>query len=96
MMSLLFHFCYAVISLQIDVEPIIIWLVISGVDGLEDKWGDVVVLEKICGLIIKIAIMEIKKEDLCTEIDIYVGPTEENPFLDPSNPVHISRQHVVG
>ena len=42
MMSLTFQFFHAVISLQIEVGPIIIWLVISGVACLEDKWVDVV------------------------------------------------------
>ena len=43
MLSLPFHFCYAVIILQLEVGPNIIWLVVGGVAGLKDKWGDVVV-----------------------------------------------------
>ena len=42
MLSLPFRFFYAVISLQLEVGPIIIWLVIGGVACLEYKWGDVV------------------------------------------------------
>ena len=41
-LSLPFHFCYAIISLQIEVGPVIIWLVVGGVACLEDKWLDVV------------------------------------------------------
>ena len=40
MLSLPFHFCYALISLQLEFGSIIIWLVVDGVDCLEDKWGD--------------------------------------------------------
>ena len=49
MLSLPFHFCCAVISLQLEVGPIIIWLVVGRVVGLEDKWGDVVGSENMCG-----------------------------------------------
>ena len=49
MLSLTFHFCYAIISLQIQVGSIIIWLVVGGVVFVEDKWGDVVGSEKMCG-----------------------------------------------
>ena len=49
MMYLPFQFFYAIISLQLEVGPIIIGLVVGGVPGLEDKWGDVVKLEKMCG-----------------------------------------------
>ena len=41
MLSLPFHFCYAVISIQIEVGPIIVWMVVGGVVGLEYKYGDV-------------------------------------------------------
>ena len=41
MLFLLFKICYSVISLQLEVGPIIIGLVVGGVAGLEDKWGDV-------------------------------------------------------
>ena len=60
MLYLPFQFCYAVISLQLEVGLIIIWLVVDGVAGLEDKWGDVVGSEKMCGPIIEVAIMAIK------------------------------------
>ena len=49
MLSMTFHFCYAVISIQIQVGPIIICLVVGGVACLEDKWGDVVGSDKMCG-----------------------------------------------
>ena len=42
MLSTPFNFCYAVISIQLQVVPIITWLVVGGVACLEDKWGDVV------------------------------------------------------
>ena len=41
MLYMKFQFCYAVISLQIEVVPIIIGLVVGGVARLEYKWGDV-------------------------------------------------------
>ena len=49
MLSLPFHFFYAVISLQLEVGPIIIWLVVGGVTILEYKWVYVVGLENIYG-----------------------------------------------
>ena len=42
MLSLTFQPCHAVIYLQLEVGPIIIGLVVSGVSNLEDKWVDVV------------------------------------------------------
>ena len=60
MLSLPFRFCYAVISLHLEVGPIIIWLVIGGVTCLQDKWGDVVRLENMCGTIIGVAVMAVK------------------------------------
>ena len=39
MLSLPFNFCYAVISLQLEVGPIIIWLVVGGVADLEENGG---------------------------------------------------------
>ena len=68
MLSLPFKFCFAVISLQIKVEPIIIWLFVGGVTRLEDKWDDVVVSENMCDLIIKISTMAVKEEDLLIEL----------------------------
>ena len=60
MLSLRFQFFYAVISIQLEVGPIIIGLVVGGVAGLEDKWGDVVGSEKMCGPIIEVAVMDVK------------------------------------
>ena len=42
MLSLSFQFRYAGISLQLEVGPIIIGMVLGGVSGLKYKWGDVV------------------------------------------------------
>ena len=56
-----FKFCFAVISLQLEVGLIIIWLVVGGFCGLEDKWGDVVGTEKMCGSIIEVAVMDVKE-----------------------------------
>ena len=36
-------------------------VVVGGVACLEDKWGDVVGLEKMCGPIIKVAVMAVKE-----------------------------------
>ena len=41
-LSLPLNFFYAVIYIQLEVGPIIIGLVVGGVAGLEDKWGDMV------------------------------------------------------
>ena len=60
MMYLSFLFFYAVISLQIQVRPVIIRLVVGGVACLENKRGNVVGSEKICGPIIKVAIVDVK------------------------------------
>ena len=60
MLSLTYHFCYAVIFLQIEVGPIIIWIVVGRVAGLEDKWGGVLGSEKMCGPIIKVSVMDVK------------------------------------
>ena len=95
MLSLLFHFCYGVIYLQLQVGPIIIWLVVGGVTGLEDKWGDVVVSEKMFGPIIKVVVMAFQEEDLGIELDRSTGPTEETHCLHPAIHVHISRRHVM-
>ena len=61
MLYLSFHFYYAVISLQIEVRPIIIWLVVGGVACLEDKWVDVVGFQNMCGPIIEVAFMAVKE-----------------------------------
>ena len=60
MLSLPFQFCYAVIYIQIEAGTIIIWLVVGGVAGLEDKWVDVVESENMCGPIIEVAVMAAK------------------------------------
>ena len=95
MLSLPFHFCYAVISLQLDIGPIIIWLVVGGVSVFEDKWGDVVGSENICGPIIKVAVMAFKEEDLGVDLASSAGPTKETHCLHPSIPVHISWRRTV-
>ena len=77
MLSMPFHSCYAVISLQHALWPIIIWLVICGVAFLEDKWVDVVGLHNICGPIIEVAVMAIKEEDLGVHLARSTVPTEE-------------------
>ena len=95
MLSMAFNFFYAVISFQIDVGLIIIWLVVGGVAGLEDKWGDIVVSEKMWGLIIKVDFMDVKEEDLLIEYDSSTGPTKDTHFLHTAIPVHIYRRLVV-
>ena len=64
MMSLPFDSCYAIISLQLEVGTIIIWLFIGGVACLEDKWGYVVGSHNMCGPIIEVAVMSVKEEYL--------------------------------
>ena len=61
MLSMPFHFFYDVISLQLEVGSIIIWLVIGGVACLEDKWGYVVRSQNMCGPIIEVAVMDVKE-----------------------------------
>ena len=95
MLSLTYNFCYAVISLQLEVGPIIIWLVIGGVTCLQDKWGDVVGSQNMCGPIIKVAFMAVKEEDLGVHLDSSTGPTEETHCLHPDIPVHISRRSTL-
>ena len=90
MLSLPFHFCYVVISLQLEFGHIIIWLVVGGVSGLEDKWVDVVGSKKMCGPIIEVAVMAVKEEDLWIDLASSKGPTEETNCLHPDIPVHIS------
>ena len=90
MMSLPFHFCYAVISLQLQVGPVIIWLAVGGVTCFEDKWGDVVGSDKMFGPIIEVAVMAAKEEDLGGDLASSTGTTEEIHLLHPCIPVHIS------
>ena len=94
-LSLPFHFCYAIISLQLQVGPVITWMVVGGVTCLEYKLGDVVVSEKMCGPIIEVAVMAVKEEDLWIELASSIGPTEETNFLHPAIHVNISRRCVV-
>ena len=95
MMSLPFHSFYAVISLQLEVGPIIIWLVVGGVTGLQDKRGDVAGLQNMCGPIIEVAVMAVKEEDLGVHLASFTGPTEETHCLHPDIPVYISRRRIV-
>ena len=60
-LSLPFHFCYAVIFLHLEVGTIISWLVIDGVVFLEYKWVDMVGLEKMCGPILEVGVMYVKE-----------------------------------
>ena len=93
--SLPFHFCCAIISLQFQVGPVIIWLVAGGVACLEDKWVDVVGSEKMCGPIIEVAVMAVKEEDLGVDLSRSKGPNEKTRCLHPATPVHISRRRTV-
>ena len=95
MLSLPFHFFYAVISLQLEVGPIIIWLVVGGVTGLQDKRGDVAGSQNMCGPIIEVAVMAVKEEDLVVYIAIFTGPTEETHCLHPDIPIHTSQLLIV-
>ena len=95
MLFLTFQFCYAVIYIQLEVGLIIIWLFIGGATGLENKQGDVVLLEKMRGPIIKMAVMSVKEEDLLIELTSTTGPTEETHLFHRSIPVHIYRRRVV-
>ena len=89
MLSLPFHFFYAVISLQIQVGPVIICLVVGVVACLEDKLGDVVGSYKMCGRFTKVTVMDVKEEYLGVELSISTGPTEDTHCLHPEIPVHI-------
>ena len=95
MLSLPFRFCYAVISLQLEVGPIIIWLIIYGVTCLQDKWGDVVGLKNICGPIIKVAVIAVKEEDLGVHLARYTDARKETHCLHLDIPIHISRRRTV-
>ena len=95
MLSMTFHFFYAVISLQLEVGPIIIWLVVGGVACIEDKWGDVVGSQNIFGPIIKVVVMDVKEEDLGVDLASSTGPTEETSCLHPAIHFHIYRRRGV-
>ena len=95
MLSIPYQLFYAVISIQPQVGPVIICLVVFGVTYLEDKWGDVVGSEKMCGPFIGVAVMAIKEEDLGVELASSTGPTEDTHSLHPAIHVHISQRRVV-
>ena len=95
MLSLPFRFFYAVISLQLEVGPIIIWLVIGGVTCLQDKWGYVVGLKNMCGPIIEVAAMAVKEEDLGVHLARFTGARKETHCLHPAIPIHIPRRRTV-
>ena len=95
MLSLPFYFFCAIISLQLEVGLIIICMVVGGVAFLEDKWGDVVGSQNMCGPIIEVAIMAVKEEDLGVYLVNSTGPTEETHFLHTDIPFHISRRRIV-
>ena len=78
-----------------QVGPIIIWLVVGGVAGLDYNWVDVVVLGKVCRPIIEVDVMAVKEEDPCIDLANSTGPTEETHFLHPDTPLHISIRCVV-
>ena len=94
-LSLPFHFCCSIISFQIKVGTIIIWLVVGGVAGLEDKLVDVVGFYKMCDPTIKVAAMNVKEEDLWIELASSTDPTEETNCLHLDIPFHIYRRHAV-
>ena len=95
MLSLTFHFCYAVISIQLEVGPIIIRLVIGGVTCLQDKCGDVVGSQNMCGPIIEVAVMAVKEEDLGVHLSRSTGARKETHCLHPDIPIHISQRRTV-
>ena len=95
MLSLSFDSCSAVIYLQLQVGPIIIWLVIGGVACLEDKWGYVVGSHNMCGPIIEVAFMSVKEDGLGVHLASSTGPTEETRCLHTDIPVHIYLWRIV-
>ena len=90
MLYIPFHFFYAVISLRLQVGTVIIGLVVDGVACLEDKCGDVVGSEKMCGPFIEVVVMAVKEVELVVELSRSTGPTEETHCLHPAIPIHIS------
>ena len=95
MLSLPLRFCYAVISLQLEVGPIIIWLVIGGFTCLQDKWRDVVGSQNMCGAIIKVAVMAVKEEDLGFHLARSTGSRKETHCLHLAIHIHIPRWRTV-
>ena len=70
-------------------------MVVGGVSGLEDKWGDVVGSEKMCGPNISVAVMDAKEEDLWIQLDSSTGHTEDTHFLHTAIPVYTYQRRVV-
>ena len=65
-------------------------MVVGGVTCLEDKLGDVVGYQNMCGPIIKVAVMAVKEEDLGIYLATSTDPTEETHCFRLSIPVNIS------
>ena len=61
MMYLPFHFCFSIISIQLQVGPVIICLVVGVVACLKDKWGDLIGLEKVCAPFNEVVVMANKE-----------------------------------
>ena len=95
MLYLTFDSCYAVISLQLEVGLIIIWLVVGGVACLEDKWGYMVGSQNMCGPIIEVAVMAAEEEDLGFHLARSTGPTADTYCVRPAIPVHIYLRCIV-
>ena len=95
MLSLPFYFCYAVISLQIQVGTVIIWLIVGVVTCIEDKWVDLVVLEKMGVPTTEVAVMAVKEYNLDVYLASSTCPTAETYCLHPAIPLHIARRRVV-
>ena len=51
--------------------------------------------ENMCDPIIRVAVKDIKEEDLWIELAIYTGPTGETHFLHLAIPVYISQLRAV-
>ena len=94
-LSLSVHSGLAIDPLQLEVWPIIIWLVISRVTSLEDEGFDVVGAEYMNGPVVKMAVMAIIEEDLWIELVFSKGSLEMHHCLHPTTPVHIPRWCIV-
>ena len=68
-------YCYAVISLQLEFGTIIICHVIGDTASLKHKCRDVVGSEKMCGPIIEVTSMAVKRENLLIELSSSTGST---------------------
>ena len=91
MLSLQVHYGLAIDPLQLDVCPIIIWLVIFCVTRLEDEGFDVVGLEYMNGPVFKISYMAVIEEYLWIDIFCSTDCLEMNRWRHPYIPVHIPR-----